>query len=223
MLIGAILGLAVAAGAPWQVVAAVGLAAVHPAWFLAAIAIWAVVRVRMRQRAGPEDESAFLRGLAAELSAGASLRGGVIAAASRAPALDLDRAVRLCMAGRPADEIGVALGDALEINRVATAAAFRLAARTGGAISPVVESLAARADAGGRLARDRVALTAQARLSAWIVGGVPVGLIGVGVITGVGPGAGDLGSGGAVLVGIGLTLIAAGALVVVVMVRRADR
>jgi len=223
MLIGVVLGLAVAVGAPWQAVVAVGLAAVHPAWFLAAVGVWAVVRSRRQQGPGPDDEAAFLRGLAAELSAGASLRGGVIAAAARAPALDLGRAVRLCRAGRPADEIGAALGDALQVNQVGTAAAFRLASRTGGAIAPAVESLAMRAEAGGRLARDRAALTAQARLSAWIVGGMPVGLIGLGLITGIGPGAGGLGSGSLVLVGLGLALIAAGSLVVVVMVRRAER
>jgi len=222
-LIGVILGLATAAGAPWLAIAAVGLAVVHPVWFLGAIGVWAVIGSRKTKGPGPEDESAFLRGLAAELSAGASLRGGVIAAAARAPALDLDRAVRLCRAGRPADEIGAALGDALEINRAGTAAAFRLASRTGGAIAPVIEALAMRAEAGGRLARDRSALTAQARLSAWIVGGLPIGMIGLGVITGIGPGAGDLGSGGLALVGIGLSLIAAGSLIVVVMVRRAER
>ncbi len=223
MLIGVVLGLAVAAGAPWQVVAAVGLAAIHPGWFLAGVAVWVAATRRRRGGPGPEDESAFLRGLAAELSAGASLRGAVIAAAARAPALDLDRAVRLCRAGCPAEEIGAALGEALDINRVGTAAAFRLASRTGGAIAPVVEALAMRAEAGGRLARERAALTAQARLSAWIVGGVPVALVGLGVVTGIGPGAGDLGSGGLILVGIGLALIAAGSLVVVVMVRRAER
>lgn len=221
MLMGVILGLAVAMGAPWQAVAAVALAVAHPAWFLVGAAVWGAFHLRHRRGPTPEDESAFLRGLAAELSAGASLRGGVIAAASRSPALDLDRAVRLCAAGRPAEEIGRALGEALEVNRVASAAAFRLAARTGGAITPVVESLAMRAEADGRLARERAALTAQVRLSAWLVGGVPVGLIGLGFATGIGPGAGDLGSGGATLVAVGVSLIAAGALVVALMVRRA--
>ncbi|MBU1865713.1 MAG: hypothetical protein KKE89_04805 [Actinobacteria bacterium] len=223
MLIGVVLGLAVALGAPWQAVAAAGLAVLHPGWFLAGVVVWVIVRARRGSGPGPEDESAFLRGLAAELSAGASLRGAVVAAAGRAPALGLNRAVRLCTAGRPAEEIGAALGEVLEINRVGTAAAFRLASRTGGAIAPVVESLAMRAEAAGRLARERAALTAQARLSAWLVGGVPVALILLGLATGIGPGAGGLGPGGLVLVGIGLALIAAGSLVVVAMVRRAER
>lgn len=215
--------MAVLAGAPWPAVAAAGLAVTHPVWFLVAVGLWVVWRSRTRGTPGPEDESAFLRGLAAELGAGASLRGGVIAAAGRAPALDLDRAIRLCTAGRPADEIGAAVGGALNVNRTATAAAFRLAAHTGGAIAPVVESLALRAEAGGHLARERASLTAQARLSAWVVGGVPVGLVCLGMLTGIGPGTEDAGTAGTVLVGLGLGLIATGALVVAVMLRRAAR
>jgi tight adherence protein B len=221
VLIGAVLGVVVAAGAPWQAVAALALAVIHPLWFIVGAAGWAVWSRRRRTTAGPDDEAAFLRGLAAELAAGASLRGGVIAAARRAPSLDVERAVRLCAAGRPADEIGAVLGDALPVNGTAAAAAFRLATRTGGSAAAVVEGLAERAEAMGRLSRERSALTAQARLSAWVVGGVPVVLIALGLLTGVGPGAGDLGPGGVALVAVGLGLIGLGAFVVWLMARRA--
>lgn len=223
MLIGAVVGVAILAGAPWQAIAAVVLAVVHPGWFLAAAAVWGMLHHRRSAGPTPEDEAAFLRGLAAELSSGASLRGGVVAAATRAPVLDLRHAVRLCTAGRSATEIGSALGSALPVNRASTAAAFRLAARTGGAIAPVVEALAERAEADGRLGRDRLALTAQARLSAWVVGGVPVALIVVGMVTGIGPDTEELGGGGLILMVAGLSLIAAGSLVVWAMVRRAAR
>lgn len=223
MLIGVVLGLAVAAGVPWPAAAATALAVFHPAWFLVGAAAWAAVH--WKRRAGPtaDDESAFLRGLAAELAAGASLRRGVTAAAARAPVLDLDDAVRLCEAGFSVDAIGRSVGAALPVNGVAAAATFRLAATTGGAIGPVVAALASRAEAMGRLARERSALTAQARLSAWIVGGAPIGLVLLGLVTGRGLDAGDLGRGGTMLMGTGLALIGAGALVVWAMVRRADR
>lgn len=223
MLIGVVLGLAVAAGVPWPAAVATALAVFHPAWFLVGAAVWA--GVHWRRRAGPTagDEAAFLRGLAAELAAGASLRRGVTAAAARAPGLDLQAAVRLCQTGCPVEEIGRSIGSSLPINGVTAAATFRLAANTGGAIGPVVAALASRAEAMGRLSRERSALTAQARLSAWIVGGAPIGLVLLGLVTGRGFGAGDLGRGGTMLVGTGLALIGAGSLVVWAMVRRADR
>ena len=196
MLIGVLLGLAVAAGVPWVAVAAIALAVLHPVWFLVGAAVWAVVHRKSRSGATTDDESAFLRGLTAELAAGASLRRGVTAAAARAPALDLDASVRLCEAGFPVDEIGRSVGAALPVNGVAAAATFRL---------------------------ERSALTAQARLSAWIVGGAPIGLVLLGLLTGHGLDADELGSGGTVLIGIGLALIVSGSLVVWAMVRRADR
>jgi len=223
VLIGVLLGLAVAVRVPWIVVAAIALAVFHPVWFLLGAVVWAAVHRKSRVGATADDESAFLRGLAAELAAGASLRRGVTAAAARAPALDLDAAVRLCEAGFPVDEIGRSIGAALPVNGVATAATFRLAAGTGGAVGPVVAALASRAEAMGRLARDRSALTAQARMSAWIVGGAPIGLVLIGLLTGHGLGADEFGRGGAVLIGTGLALIVSGSLVVWAMVRRADR
>ena len=223
MLIGALLAVLVASGAPLPIVAAVALALIHPVWFLVAVAVWAVVGRRRRAVPGPDEEAAFLRGLAAELSAGSGLRAGVVAAAGRAPGLDLARSARLCSAGRPAAEVGAALGDALPVNRSAIGAAFRLSSHTGGPIAPLIDTLAARAEAMGRLERERRASTAQARLSAWVVGGLPIGLIVLALATGTGPGAGDLGPVGVGLVGAGLGLIGAGSIVVAVMARRVVR
>ena len=223
MLIAVVLAMLVAAGAPWPAAGAILLAAVHPAAFLAAAGVWAVLARRHRETPGPDDEAAFLRGLAAELSAGAGLRGAVPAAATRAPALDLERVSRLCAAGRPAPEIGTALGEALPVNRAAVAAAFRLAAATGGAVAPLIGTLARRAEAVGRLDRERSAATAQARLSAWLVGGLPIGLLALAMLTGAGPSAGDLGTPGLAMVAAGAALIASGAGVVALMARRAVR
>jgi Flp pilus assembly protein TadB len=200
-----------------------GLAVIGPVWFLAGAAVWAVLARRRTTEPGPADEAAFLRNLAGELAAGASLRGAVVTAAAGSPALGLQQAVRLAAAGMPADRVGTALGTLLPVNGVAAAAAFRLAASTGGRASSAFESLAVRADEVSRLAAERRALTAQARLSAWIVGGGPVALVVLGLSTGRGPGLAALGPVGILVVGIGLALIGAGALAVWLMVRRAGR
>jgi Flp pilus assembly protein TadB len=83
-------------------------------------------------------------------------------------------------------------------------------------------TLAARADDIGTLARERRALTAQARLSAWIVGGAPLGLLAILAVTGrLGGLLGD--PVGRFVLGVGLALEFAGAATVVLMVRRSTR
>jgi len=218
----AILALAVAAGAPLVVVAVASLAFWRPLWLLAAAFLWAVLARRRRRRAGPGDEADFLQGLAAELGAGAALRSAVVAAAARAPALDLGRACRLAGAGLPAGEVGEALESALPVNGRLAAAAFRLASATGGRAAGLFHSLAGRAAEVGRLERERRALTAQARASAWVVGGLPIALLVMLMATGR---AGALLSdpAGPVILAVGLGLEAAGVGIVWLMVRGAGR
>ena len=218
-----VLAMALVAGSPLLLVGAIALAVWRPWWFLAAVAGWAIVaRIRSGPQAGPADEADFLRGVAAELAAGGSLRSAVVAAADRAPRLDLHRVVRLARAGFPADRIGDAIRDALPCNGRAAAAAFGLAATTGGSVSGIMGTLAARADEVGSLTRERKALTAQARLSAWVVGGAPIALLGVLAATGRLSGLVDDPVGRVVLI-VGLALELAGAAAVVWMVRGAER
>jgi len=218
----AILALAVAAGAPLVVVAVASLAFWRPLWLLAAAFLWAVLARRRRRRAGPGDEADFLQGLAAELGAGAALRAAMVAAAARAPALDLARACRLAGAGLPAGEVGEALESALPVNGRLTAAAFRLASATGGRAAGLFHSLAGRAAEVGRLERERRALTAQARASAWVVGGLPIALLVMLMAIGR---AGALLSdpAGPVILAVGLGLEVAGVGIVWLMVRGAGR
>ncbi len=214
---------AVASGAHWVMIGAVILAIWKPWWFLASVAAWAVAaRLRGPRRAGPGDEADLLRGMAAELAAGASLRSAVVAAAERVPRLDLSAAVRLARAGLPADRIGESLREALPLNGRLSAAAFGLAATTGGRAGGIMSTLAARADDVGALARERRALTAQARLSAWVVGGAPLVLLGVMAATGRLSGLMADGAGRMVLA-VGSILELAGAAAVVAMVRRSGR
>jgi len=218
----AILALSLAAGAPALVVAVAALAFWRPLWLLAAAALWAVLARRRRRRAGPGDEADFLQGLAAELGAGAALRSAVVAAAARAPALDLGRVCRLAGAGLPAAEVGDALEGALPVNGRLAAAALRLASSTGGRAAGLFQSLAGRAAEVGRLERERRALTAQARASAWVVGGLPLALLVMLVATGRAGALLSAPAGPAVLA-VGLGLEAAGIGIVWLMVRGAGR
>ncbi|MFH1330518.1 MAG: hypothetical protein ABIJ48_07715 [Actinomycetota bacterium] len=224
MLSAVVLALALAAGAPFPVLGVAVLAIWQPLWLLAAAAVWTVVARRRRRltRAGPADEAGFLQGLAAELDAGASLRAAVAAASTRAPSLDLARACRLADAGLPAEQVGEALQAALPVNGRLAAAAFRLAAVTGGRVAALFHTLAARAAEVGRLNRERRALTAQARASAWVVGGVPVALLVLLALTGrTGRLLAD--PAGGVVLAVGLALEAAGVAVVWSMVRGTGR
>jgi Flp pilus assembly protein TadB len=224
MVIALLLAGALAAGAPAWAVALVALAAVRPWWFLTGVAIWAGAH-RLRRRRdlpGPDDEAALLRSAAAELAAGASLRSAVMAAAGAAERLDMRRVARLAAAGRPMHEVGSAVAESLQVNGRRAAAALELAGRTGAAPRRVLDALAAQATDLGRLAVERRALTAQARLSAAVVGGTPLLLLAVlGVAGRLGPLLAD--PAGRVVLSAGLGLLAAGIGTVALMVARAER
>lgn len=219
----AVLAIGLAAGAPLVALGIAVLALWQPWWLLAALAVWMVVaRRRRRSRAGPGDEADFLQGLAAEVSAGAALRAAVVAAASRAPALDLSQAGRLAGAGMAAGRIGEALQSALPVNGRLAGAAFRLAASVGAPAAGLFHSLAARGADVGRLDRERRALTAQARASAWVVGALPVALLTGLAVTGRLSALLANPAGPAVL-GTGLALEGLGVAAVWWMIRRAGR
>jgi tight adherence protein B len=224
MVIGAVaIAGALLAGAPWPAVAIVAFGLWQPGWFLVGAGVWAVVaRLRSRETAGPDDEAAYLRGVAAELAAGSSLRSAVANAEPVSP-MPLDRARRAAVSGRPATAVATALGEALPVNGRLAGPAYRLAADTGGAAATVFASLADRAAREGELARERRALTAQARLSAWIVAGAPATLVILFYATGRGSALLRLGFVGIVVAAVGFGLQAAGVLVVWLMLRRAER
>ena len=171
MLIALLLAAAVAAGAPVPAVAVIAIAVVRPRWFLGAVVVWAVA-ARMRKRHGqsPDDEARFLQGVAAEVGAGASLRSALRAAATRAPDLPL-RSLRAAAAGLPMQQVAAELRETLVINGKLVASAIRLSSTTGAPMGPLFSRLGVRAAERGELARERKALTAQARAyrqSSWV-------------------------------------------------------
>ena len=205
----------------------------HPAWagilafaylspsgFLAAAGGWGVFHAIQRGRARrrlPAAEADFLRGVAGEIEAGASIRQAVVAAADRADVLDLTPVVRLAAAGRPVAEVSTALQQALPLNGRLAGAAYHLVVETGARASAVFAGLAVRAADVGELARERRALSAQARFSAWLVGGLPVVATIALMVLGRGP---DLAGAGGPMTFVGVGLVSIGGLTVWMMVRR---
>jgi Flp pilus assembly protein TadB len=104
-----------------------------------------------------------------------------------------------------------------------TASAVRTAGVTGGKAADVFDALALLATAEVGLARERRAATAQARFSAWIVGGIPGAYLLYAAITGKLSVVRSAGSVGYVLLAVGTMLLIAGVAVMWGMLRTAER
>jgi len=214
--------LVLAAGAPAPVVMGAVVVAFAPGLMVPAVV--ALVAVGLRRRNGDcpagDDEAAFLRSVAAELSGGASLRSALVSA-SAGSALDLGRLARTAAAGRPAAELAAAVEDALpSVGRMA-AAAVHFAALNGGSSVEVFRAVAVLAADRVRLQREARTGTAAARASAWVVAGLPVVVVVGMLLTGRLGGASDP----AVLavVAVGLALQALGVAAMWAMMRRTLR
>jgi len=168
--------------------------------------------IATRRRAAPVDEVRFFATIAADLRAGSSIRSALADAAAGQDDPALVVVGRKAVTGEPLDEVGASLAE-LPINGPRAAAAVRVVALAGGRAADVFSRLADRAAEEAHLRRERRVLSAQSRLSAVVIGGLPV----VVLVAGGWERARDLaasGSGGAALAGIGLGAQAVGSLVV---------
>jgi Flp pilus assembly protein TadB len=201
------------------------LAAVEPRIVLLGAAAWGVVHAmrRRRSRVTPEDEATYFRALSAELKAGASLRGALGEAVDRVPSLSLDRAVRFAAAGAPMAEIADVVEVQFPENGGLAGAAFRLSDWSGARVADAFAGLADRAAASAELARERRAATAQARLSASVIGIAPVAFAALLLATGRGSSLLDQGLTGLAILGLGLALEILGLIIVALIIRRAER
>lgn len=184
----------------------------YPLVALVITAAWTTLFWIRRDRGPtPDDESRFLEGVAAELHGGASPRAAIIRSAGRESTLDARRAVRAAALGLESTRLSASLASALPINGRLAGAAWAISSESGAPFGPVMGLLAQRAADRGRLLRERRALTAQARASAWIVAGVPIGLFALLVLSGridIGPSAPIAAVGAALqLVGVGLVVL----------------
>ncbi len=223
MLIAVLAGIGLLAGLPIGLVLAGGLAAIHPAFFLAGIGAWTLV-VRVSNRRASEDrEVDFLRAVRSELRAGASVRQAIGSAGPRFPDLELGRAARLAAAGAAAGQVGAELRRNLPDSGLFVASAVDTSERTGAALGPLIGRLIDRAEKLAELRRERRASSAQARLSALVVGVAPVLFTGFLMLSGAVPTPWGAGGALAAVAAVGLSLELAGFAWVVVLLRRADR
>jgi tight adherence protein B len=104
-----------------------------------------------------------------------------------------------------------------------TASAVRTAGVTGGRAADVFDALALLATEEVALEHERRAATAQARFSAWIVGGIPVAYLLYAAVSGKLSVLQSVGSVGHILLAAGSLLLIAGVGVIWGILRRAER
>ena len=205
-------------GVPWALATYLAIGTAMPPFGLAAVVV-AILAAR-RRKPVRSDEAVVLSAMAAELRRGASLRTAIGPAASRSAHVDLSASVRLAEAGAPIERVAVAFATGLPgVGRLA-GPALEAAATSGGRAAAVFARLADRAAARHELDAERLALTAQARMSATVVGAIPCLVIGWMALTGRLSGMLATGPVVAAVVGVGTVLMAAGVALVVFLTRR---
>ena len=171
-----LLGWALTAGLDWRLAALLAAAMLQP-WLVAVLLLALVMadarRVRL-QKGGCSEEAHVLLGVAGELRAGQGVRAAIAEAGRRSPRLDFHAVRRLVASGASLERIAAAVSVAMPIHGALTAAALRVADRTGGRVAQVFDSAAALALEEEELRQERRAALAQARTSAVIVVGIPV-------------------------------------------------
>ncbi|HEX9643700.1 MAG TPA: hypothetical protein VGC11_06870 [Acidimicrobiia bacterium] len=222
MLTAVLAGIGLASGVPLALVGLVVLALWEPWLVIAGASGWAVLaRLRSHSdRPSADDEAAFLRAFAAEMTSGASLRSALATAVDHFPRLRLELAGRMARSGVAAPRIAEVLSSALPVNGRLAGAAWLLAARSGGPAAAVAQMIAVLSAEHGELARERRALTAQARASAWVVAAIPLVLL----VASLGSGRVSFDDPGLMpILAAGVAMQATGVAMVVAMLRRSAR
>lgn len=205
-----LVGVMIAERLPWMlVVAAIGMA-LHPLIALVIVTLYAVWHwMRRDPRPTPAMESAFYQRLLSELESGSSVRTGLAAAIEAERDLDLAAVGRRLRAGMHLEYALEPLNHRLPHTGVLARAALLLGSETGGEIRSSIADLGAMARELTEVERQVGVHTAQARLSALLVGVLPlVAALGLMVARG---GAPDPGIGRTlVAVGLGLQIVGLG-------------
>lgn len=207
----------------WRLAALVAAAVFQPwlvAVFLAGLAL-VDARRASRRRGGCSEEAQVMLGVAAELRAGRGVRSALAAGGRRSARLDFRRVRRLVVAGAPLDRIAEAVTAAMPVHGSLAAAALRVADRTGGRVAEVFDSAAALALEEDELRRERRAATAQAKISAVIVVGIPVLVLVYRILSGGLSRSLAANPISALLTVVGMALLVLGVLVMVILIRKA--
>lgn len=166
---------AVAAGAPLAVVAVVvGMSFVSSQLAIVALVVAVSIGLAQKWRGRTKEdvsEGGLLRLLGGRVSAGASIRSAI---ADRTIEGIPSRARRLAQLGQPMADVGGAMVAVLPANGRAFRAICAFSEYTGAAVSAALEILADQAGEVAQLARERRVSLAQVKLSAVVVGIVPM-------------------------------------------------
>ncbi len=169
---------------------------------VAALAVLGAPKLPSVARRATADEQQFYASVASELMAGASLRTAVADSARPHDDSVMARVGAAARSGASLDAVADILSE-LPVNGMAAAAAIRVADRAGAAAAPVFARLADRTAARAEVERQRRTLTTQARLSAAVVGALPLMWLAFG---GIGRIAALIQQGGAPVAALGLTM-----------------
>lgn len=134
-------------------------------------------QLRTRQPLSAADEARLLRDLASDVTAGLHPAAALSRVTSAYPQLDVEDSLRLVTSGRGVAVVAAAIGKQLPVNSDVIGASIALATDTGSGLAAVLHRLAERADMRAAENREHSVATAQARISAVVVGGLP--LVGV--------------------------------------------
>ena len=132
-------------------------------------ALWRGFPARRAARASGSDVAAvYFDAVAGELRRGAALRQALAVAAPET------RLARLAATGQPIELVAAEVQSTFALDDELAGAGIRLAGRSGAPAAALFSRLAERLRSVEQLARDRKTLTAQARLSAAVIGLLPV-------------------------------------------------
>jgi Flp pilus assembly protein TadB len=225
MVTGTLLAAAVLGGVPWQLVVLMTIGVVRPAYGAVVLLVLVLSPAMQRRRAAPpgSDEARYHAAAAAELRSGASLRLALAEASMRVPELALYDVARRIRTGVPVGAIAPEMARRMSTTGSLVGPALVVAGEAGGSAAHVFDRLAVRAADEGAAHRERHIATAQARLSAWVVGGLPLVAVAFAASTGRIAALLRVGTVGAVVLAVGLGLLAAGLAAVVFVVRAGGR
>ncbi|MDK1011547.1 MAG: hypothetical protein QGM48_10865 [Actinomycetota bacterium] len=175
MLVAALGALAILARVPAPAVVgilAMSLISTHTAALLVLAAAGVSVALRLRRpKKTNKNEGGLLRHIAGRVSAGATVRTAIAESAYEAVP---EQARRHALLGRPMADVGEELSEALPTNGAAFLGICAFSEHTGAAIVAALHVLADQADDAIELARQRRVALAQTKLSAVVVGVVPI-------------------------------------------------
>lgn len=219
-----VVGWALVSGMDWRLVTLIALAILQP-WLVIALLVMLVLvearRVR-RQGSGCSEEAQVLLGVAGELRAGLGVRSAMAAAGRRSSRLDFRPVRRLVASGASLERISQAVTAAMPVHGSLASAALRVADRTGGKVAEVFDSAAALALEEDELRQERRAATAQARTSAVVVVGIPVLVVIYRILSGSLSRSLSANALSTLLTVAGITLLALGVVVMLVLIKRAS-